>query len=131
MKKLMVVVVALGVCVALYWAFGLSRTRVHVQGPRAKRDGLPGNSARPSTIHTPPNLSADRATTTAGALSGTGHNTTTLPATIEEAIATNPALAKDLACRDQQGKYGMDAQLRMIAGVRDCLADRNKSKGRI
>jgi hypothetical protein len=54
-----------------------------------------------------------------------------LPATIEEAIATNPALAKDLACRDQQAKYDMDAQLRMIAAVRDCLADRTKSVGQI
>ena len=43
----------------------------------------------------------------------------------------NPALAKDLACRDSQAKYGMDYQLRMIAGVRDCLADRAKSTGRI
>jgi len=62
---------------------------------------------------------------------GTRRNTTTLPATIEEAIAMNPALAKDLACRDSQAKYGMDYQLRMIAGVRDCLADRAKSTGRI
>ncbi len=43
----------------------------------------------------------------------------------------NPALAKDLACRDSQAKYGMDYQLRMIAGVRNCLADRTKSTGQI
>jgi len=68
---------------------------------------------------------------TVGSQPRTGRNPATLPATIEEAIATNPALAKDLACRDAQAKYGMDAQLRMIAGVRDCLAGKTKSVGRI
>lgn len=58
-------------------------------------------------------------------------NAATLPATIEEAIATNAALAKDLACRDEQAKFNMDHQLRMIAGIRDCLAGRTKSTGRI
>jgi hypothetical protein len=80
---------------------------------------------------TPSSLSADRATTTVGPQPGTGRNTTTLPATIEEAIATNPALAKDLACRDPQARYDMDSHLRMIAGVRDCLADRTRSVGKI
>jgi hypothetical protein len=79
--------------------------------------------------NTPPSRSAESATTTVGPQAGTTRHT--LPATIEEAIAMNPALAKDLACRDSQAKYGMDYQLRMIAGVRDCLADRAKSTGRI
>src|SRR5262245_28889809 len=145
MKRLMVVLVVLvvvGVCVALFLAFGPSRTRVHVQGSRANRDGLPGNSAFSSTRHTEilpripqhnttPSLSAESATTMDGPQPGTRRNTTTLPATIEEAIAMNPALAEDLACRDSQAKYGMDSQLRMIAGVRDCLAGRTKSTGRI
>ena len=43
----------------------------------------------------------------------------------------NAALAKDLACRDPQAKYSMDYHLRMIAGVRECLAGRTKSTGRI
>jgi hypothetical protein len=140
MKRLMVVVVVLGVCVALFLAFGLSHTRVHVQEGRANRDGLSGNSAFSSTRHTetlpripqhntPPSRSAESATTTVGPQAGTSRSP--LPATIEEAIAMNPALAKDLACRDSQAKYGMDYQLRMIAGVRDCLADRVKSTGRI
>lgn len=142
MKRLMVVMAVVGVCVALFLAFGLSRTRVTVQEPRANRDGLPDNSAPPSTIHTetvpripqhntPPSLSADGATTTVALRSDSGRNTTTLPATIEEAIATNSALAKDLACRDSQAKYSMDYKLRMIAGVRDCLAERTQSTGRI
>jgi hypothetical protein len=39
--------------------------------------------------------------------------------------------ANDLACRDPQAKYGMDHHLRMIAGIRDCLAEGTKSTGRI
>lgn len=58
-------------------------------------------------------------------------NAVTLPATIEEAVASNPALAKDLACRDEQAKFNMDHQLRMIGGIRDCLAGRTSSTGRI
>jgi hypothetical protein len=54
-----------------------------------------------------------------------------LPATIEEALAANTALVKDLACRDEQAKFDMDHQLRLIAGVRDCVAGRTKSTGRI
>jgi hypothetical protein len=138
----MVVIAVVGVCIALFLAFGPSRTRVPVQEPRANRDGLPSNSAPLSTIHTetlpripqhntPPSLSADSATTAVDPRPGIGRNTTTLPATIEEAIATNSALAKDLACRDSQAKYGMDYQLHMIASVRDCLAGRTKSAGRI
>src|SRR5262245_51433869 len=129
MRKNMVVIVVVGVCVALFLAFGLPRTRVHVQEPGANRDGLPGNSAPPSRSRAeklsripqhniPPSLSAGSAITTAGPPPGTRRNSTTLPATIEEAITMNSALAKDLACRDSQAKYGMDYQLCMIAGVR-------------
>jgi hypothetical protein len=142
MKKRVVVIVAVGGCAALFLAFGPSRTRVHVQEPRPNRDGLPGNSAPPATTqaerssripqhNTPSRLSADSATTTVGPRPGIERNTATLPATIEAAIATNPALAKDLACRDPQAKYDMDHHLRMIASVRECLAERTRSTGRI
>src|SRR3954465_1619020 len=117
MKKRVVVIVAVGVCAALFLAFGLSRTRLQVQEPRANRDGLPGNSAPPATRaerspripqhKTPAGLSADHATTPIGPRPGIERDTATLPATIEAAIATNPALAKDLACRDPQAKYSM------------------------
>lgn len=53
-----------------------------------------------------------------------------LPGTIEDAIASNPLLAKDLACRDEQAKFSMDYQLRLIVGMRDCLAGRTSSVGR-
>jgi hypothetical protein len=142
MKKRVVVIVAVGVCAALFLAFGLSRTRVHVQEPRANRDGLPGNSAPPATTHAerspripehrrPTGLPTDSATATVGPRPGIERDTATLPATIEAAIATNPALAKDLACRDPQAKYSMDHQLRLIASVRECLAGRTSSTGRI
>ena len=53
-----------------------------------------------------------------------------LPTTIEEAIESNPMLAKDLACRDPSARFNMDYDLRMIAGMRDCLAGKTHSTGR-
>jgi hypothetical protein len=40
-------------------------------------------------------------------------------------------LAKDLACRDPSARFNMDYELRMIAGLRDCLASRTHSKGKL
>jgi hypothetical protein len=56
---------------------------------------------------------------------------TPLPATIEEAIESNPALAEDLGCRDPTARFNMDYDLRMIAGLRDCLAFKTHSKGQL
>ena len=53
-----------------------------------------------------------------------------LPTTIEEAIESNPMLAKDLECRDPSARFNMDYDLRMIAGLRDCLAFRTHSTGK-
>jgi hypothetical protein len=53
-----------------------------------------------------------------------------LPTTIEEAIDSNPVLAKDLACRDPSARFNMDYDLRMIDGIRDCLAGKTHSTGR-
>jgi hypothetical protein len=53
-----------------------------------------------------------------------------LPTTIEEAIESNSMLAKDLACRDPSARFNMDYDLRMIAGIRDCLAGKTHSTGR-
>jgi hypothetical protein len=52
-----------------------------------------------------------------------------LPTTIDEAIEDNPMLTKDLACRDPQARFDMDYDLRMIAGIRDCLAGNTHSTG--
>ena len=54
-----------------------------------------------------------------------------LPTTIEEAIESNPMLAKDLACRDPSARFNMDYELHMIAGLRDCLASRTHSTGEL
>jgi hypothetical protein len=54
-----------------------------------------------------------------------------LPTTIEEAIESNPKLAEDLACRDPTARFAMDYDLRMIAGLRDCLGSETHSTGRI
>ena len=40
-------------------------------------------------------------------------------------------LAKDLACRDPSARFIMDYELRMIAGLRDCLAFRTHSTGKV
>jgi hypothetical protein len=53
-----------------------------------------------------------------------------LPTTIEEAIESNPRLAEDLACRDPTARFNMDYDLRMISGMRDCLAGKTHSTGR-
>jgi hypothetical protein len=53
-----------------------------------------------------------------------------LPTTIEEAIESNPRLAEDLACRDPAARFDMDYDLRMVAGIRDCLAGKTHSTGR-
>jgi hypothetical protein len=52
-----------------------------------------------------------------------------LPTTVEEAVESNPMLAEDLACRDPTARFSMDYDLRMIAGMRDCLADKTHSTG--
>jgi hypothetical protein len=52
-----------------------------------------------------------------------------LPTTLQEAIKSNFMLAKDLACRDPSARFNMDYELRMIAGLRDCLASRTQSTG--
>jgi len=53
-----------------------------------------------------------------------------LPTTVEEALESNPKLAEDLACRDSQARFNMDYDLRMVAGIRDCLAGKTHSRGR-
>lgn len=53
-----------------------------------------------------------------------------LPTTIAEAIERNPTLAEDLACRDPTARFNMDYDLRMIAGIRDCLEGNTHSTGR-
>jgi hypothetical protein len=57
--------------------------------------------------------------------------TAALPTTIEEAIESNPKLASDLACRDPTARFDMDYELHMIAGLRDCLAGRTHSIGKM
>jgi hypothetical protein len=52
-----------------------------------------------------------------------------LPTTIEEAIESNAKLAEDLACRDPAARFDMDYDLRMVAGIRDCLAGKIHSTG--
>ena len=52
------------------------------------------------------------------------------PVTIDEAIALNPALAADLACRDPAARFNMDYDLRMIASLRSCLEGRTHSTGK-
>jgi hypothetical protein len=53
-----------------------------------------------------------------------------VPTTIEDAIESNPMLAQDLACRDPSARFNMDYELRMIAGLRDCLGSRTHSTGK-
>jgi hypothetical protein len=133
--------VVLAAGIALYLV--ITRARGEVQPEQTR--GANGDAERGAASHrqqriTPPvqqsnshqvHAGREREAGDAAAVPSTVASTAPLPVTIDEALKHNAALAKDLACRDEQARFSMDYQLRLIAGIRDCLAGRTKSTGRI
>jgi hypothetical protein len=121
---------------ALGAALYLVVVRDRRESPVVGSPGKPAGSRAALHAERPPDLPASGVRAPGEPESGSGAASPSksagpLPETLEEALKDNAALAKDLACRDEQAKFDMDYQLRMVASIGDCLAGRIKTTGTI